>query len=175
MKLPLIFYATPLKPRAREPTIVEHPSGALFVSGYGSGRPTLWKSLDRGARWARVSVGTEAQGAVGNSDVDLAVAGDGTLYYAAMGYNRRAGEGTSVVVGVSGDAGATWSWKVVSKNHFDDRPWVEVAPDGTAHVIWNDGAGVNHSVSRDRGASWAKVGRVHDWGCSSHLAVGPNG
>lgn len=160
---------------AREPMIVEHPSGALFVSGYGSGRPTLWKSLDRGARWARVSVGTEAQGAVGNSDVDLAVARDGTLYFAAMGYNRRAGEGTSIAVGVSRDAGATWSWKVVSKNRFDDRPWVEVAPDGTAHVIWNDGAGVNHLVSRDRGASWTKMARVHDRGCSSHLAVGPGG
>lgn len=174
-KLVLTRQVEHLDAPAREPMIVEHPSGALFVSGYRSGRPTLWKSLDRGAKWARVNVGSEARGAVGNSDVDLAIARDGTLYFVTMGYNRRTSEGTSIAVGVSRDAGAKWSWNVVSKNRFDDRPWVEVAPDGTAHVIWNDGAGVNHLVSRDRGASWAKRPRVHNQGCSSHLALGPNG
>lgn len=152
---------------AREPMVVEHPSGALFVAGYRAGRPTLWKSLDRGRSWARVHVGAEADGAVGNSDVDLAAARDGTLYFVSMGYNRRAGEGTSIAVGVSRDAGTTWRWNVVSRNRFDDRPWVEVAPDGTAHLIWNDGAGVNHAVSRDRGATWDRLPRVHDMGARS--------
>ena len=43
---------------AREPMIVEHPDGTLFVSGYGESAPTLWKSRDHGASWARVNVGT---------------------------------------------------------------------------------------------------------------------
>jgi hypothetical protein len=73
---------------AREPMIVEHPDGTLFVSGYGyqeSGPlqtvPRLWKSADQGATWTTVNVGTEADGAIGNSDVALAVARDGTLYF----------------------------------------------------------------------------------------------
>ena len=160
---------------AREPMIVEHPSGAQFVSGYGASRPTLWKSRDRGATWRRVNVGSEAQGAVGNSDVDLAVARDGTIYFVTMGFNRRTNEGTGIAVGVSWDVGATWSWTTVSKSRFDDRPWIAVAPDGTAHLIWNDGCGVNHVVSRDQGVSWKKGPRIHNQGGSSHLATGPNG
>src|SRR4051794_35808584 len=63
--------------RAREPMIVEHPDGTLFVAGFGEPAPTLWRSRDAGATWTRVDVGTEADGAIGNSDVDLAVARDG--------------------------------------------------------------------------------------------------
>jgi len=157
----------------REPMLVEHPNGALFVAGYGEPRPTLWKSVDDGASWSRVDVGTEAQGAIGNSDVDLAVASDGTLYFASMLYDRTANEGRQIAMGVSGDAGASWRWTTLSKNRFDDRPWVDVAPDGAAHVIWNDGSGVAYTVSRDRGATWTPTVRIHDRGGSSHLAVGP--
>jgi hypothetical protein len=78
-------------------------------------------------------------------------------------------------MGVSSDAGATWRWTDVSRTRFDDRPWVEVAPDGTAHLIWNDGSGVHHRVSRDRGLTWTNPGDVHDKGGSSHLAIGPKG
>ncbi len=53
---------------AREPMIAELPNGALFVSGYSDTTPKLWKSSDRGATWARVNVGTAADGAIGNSD-----------------------------------------------------------------------------------------------------------
>jgi hypothetical protein len=52
---------------------------------------------------------------------------------------------------------------------------VEVAPDGVAHVIWNDGDGVSHAVSADRGKTWAERPRIHPRGGSSHLAVGPKG
>jgi len=158
----------------REPMVVEHPNGALFVAGYGEPRPTLWKSADGGASWARVDVGTEAQGATGNSDVDLAIAPDGTLYFASMTYDRAANEGRQIAIGVSGDAGASWRWSTVSNARFDDRPWVEVTPDGTAHAIWNDG-GVSYTASRDGGVTWAPVKRIHDRGGSSHLAVGPAG
>lgn len=159
----------------REPMVVEHPSGALFVAGYGEPRPTLWKSVDGGATWNRVEVGSEAEGAVGNSDVDLAVASDGTLYFASMLFDRAAGEGRQIAVGVSSDAGASWRWKTLSKVRFDDRPWVEVAPDGTAHAIWNDGSGVSWTTSRDRGTTWAQTVRIHDRGGSSHIAIGPAG
>lgn len=33
--------------------VAEHPDGTLFVAGYGSPAPTLWKSDDRGANLAR--------------------------------------------------------------------------------------------------------------------------
>jgi hypothetical protein len=155
--------------------IVEHPDGSLFVAGYGEPTPTLWKSRDRGGTWTRVDVGTDASGAIGNSDVDLAVAPDGTLYFVAMLYDREALVGRSINVGVSRDAGATWSWTQVSHTRFDDRPWIAVAPDGTVHVIWNDGSGVCHAVSRDRGATWTEEARIHEHGGSSHLAIGPHG
>lgn len=110
--------------RAREPMVVEHPDGTLFVSGYGELAPTLWKSRDHGGTWARVNVGTEASGAIGNSDVDLAVARDGTLHFVTMVFDRKAAEGRSISIGVSKDVGATWSWTLLSKTRFDDRPWV---------------------------------------------------
>jgi hypothetical protein len=163
-----------LDARAREPMAVEHPDGTLFVSGYGESTPTLWRSRDRGATWARVTVGTEESGAVGNSDVDLAVARDGTLYFVTMTFDRKVLEGTGVSIGVSRDVGATWSWTRLSKTRFDDRPWVEVAADGTVHVIWNDGSGVCHVVSQDAGKTWTERPRIHDRGGSSHLALGPN-
>ena len=160
---------------AREPMVVEHPNGTLFVSGYGAPRPALWKSTDRGATWIRVDVGTELQGAIGNSDVDLAVASDGTLYFASMTFDRTVFEGRMIAIGVSRDAGVSWNWRTVSNSRFDDRPWVKVAPDGTVHAIWNDGSGVSHAMSIDRGLTWTELDRIHDRGGSSHLAVGPRG
>ena len=164
---------------AYEPMIVEHPNGTLFISG-GVARvgerpdePTLWKSRDGGTTWSRVNVGTVAEGAIGNADPDLAMAGDGTLYCATLLFNRQ--KGNQVNVGVSRDAGATWKWTLISRDQFDDRPWVKVASDGTAHVIWNDGGGVCHAVSRDGGLTWTERDRIHPKGGSSHLAVGPNG
>jgi hypothetical protein len=159
----------------REPMIVEHPDGTLFVAGYGAETPTLWKSVDRGASWNRVAVGSAEDGAIGNSDVDLAVARDGTLYFMNMLYDRVAFEGRQITIAVSTDTGATWRWTTLSKNRHDDRPWVDVAPDGMAHAIWNDGSGVQHVVSTDRGATWSAPRRVHDHGGSSFLVVGPRG
>lgn len=31
---------------AREPMVVEHPDGTLFLSGYGASVPTLWRIVD---------------------------------------------------------------------------------------------------------------------------------
>jgi len=168
---------------AREPMIVELHDGTLFVSGYAGDRasgppqtvPRLWKSTDHGFTWKAVNVGTEVDGAIGNSDVDLAVAQDGTLYFVSMGFDIKAFEGKHIVVGVSRDSGNSWHWTMLSKKRFDDRPWIAVEPDGAAHVIWNDGSGVYHSVSRDRGATWSPAQVIHPQGGSGHLAVGPKG
>jgi hypothetical protein len=166
---------------AREPMIVELSDGTLFVTGYGGQFdevekiPDLWRSRDHGATWEHVNVGRNADGAIGNSDVDLAVGPDNTLYFVAMSYDNKKFEGTRIAVGVSKDAGATWTWKVLSETRFDDRPWIGVTPDGTAHAIWNDGNGVRYEVGHDRGASWKERPRINDQGGSSHLAIGPHG
>jgi Tol biopolymer transport system component len=171
---------------AREPMILEHPDGSLFVGGFGASRVrvdrtdelTLWKSRDGGTTWARVDVGPDApraQGAIGNSDMDLAVAPDGIIYFVTLFFDVEKYEGQQVSVGVSKDVGVTWTWTLLSKTRFDDRPWVKVAPDCTAHVIWNDGAGVCHAVSQDGGLTWTERERIHPQGGSSHLAMGPNG
>ena len=165
----------------REPMVVEHAEGALFVAGFTqaieeTGRPPkLFRSDDAGMTWEAVDVGTSAEGAVGNSDVDLAVAPDGTLYFLTMGFDRTTAEGTHVAVGVSRDVGETWTWTYLSQDRFDDRPWIEVAPDGVVHVIWNDGDGVSHAATSDTGGAWTERTRIHPLGGSSHLAVGPGG
>jgi len=160
---------------AREPMLAEALDRTLYVSGYGEDFPVLWRSTDGGARWARVNVGTAADGAVGNSDVDLAISADGTLYLIVMTYDRAKDEGRGIAVGSSRDGGASWRWTALSRDRFDDRPWIEVAPDGTAHAIWNDGKGVSHAVSMDRGLTWSERARVTPKGMSSHLAIGPAG
>ena len=168
---------------AREPAIRQHPNGNLFVTGYAADRepepqtvPRLWKSKDGGTTWSLVNIGGEKEGALANSDVSLAIAPDGTIYLTrSMRFDVKAGEGVHIVVGVSKDDGQSWRWKMLSKKRFDDRPWVAVSPDGTAHVIWNDGSAVYHVTSSDRGATWSDPQIVHRNGGSSYLAVGPNG
>ena len=161
---------------AREPMVVETNDGTLYVTGYGGGpTPRLWRSADGGRSWTRVEIGTEADGAFGNSDVDLAVAPDGTLYFVVMSYDRAKYEGTGISIAASRDGGATWNWTALSRDRFDDRPWVEVAPDGTAHVIWNDGAGIAYAATTDRGETWVERPRIHPVGGSSHFAISPSG
>lgn len=166
--------------------IVEEPDGTLFLAGYSGGLyakytgvsqtvPELWKSSDRGVSWTSIVVGTASGGARGNSDVDLAVGPDGVLYFVALTYDPKVGAGKRVSVGVSVDEGRTWRWTMLSQQRFDDRPWVVVTADGAAHVIWSDGTGVYHSVSRDHGATWSAPNRVSPDGGSSDLAAGPNG
>jgi hypothetical protein len=109
---------------AREPMVVEHPGGTLYLSGYGSQvhgvdptvPPNLWKSVDEGLSWASVDVGVTADGAMGNSDVDLTIGPDGTLYFFSMGFNRTTREGTHVAMGVSPDGGESWGWTTLSED-----------------------------------------------------------
>ena len=157
---------------AREAAVALSPSGRLFVAGYGAPQPQLWQSDDRGTTWKPVALG---DGAVGNSDVDLAIAPDGTIYFVNLLFDREAGKGKSIAIAASRDDGATWTWTTLSSQPLDDRPWVVVASDGSAHVIWSNEGGVHHSVSRDRGATWQEGKLVAVAGGSSHFAAGPNG
>ncbi|MCC7051897.1 MAG: exo-alpha-sialidase [Gemmatimonadaceae bacterium] len=161
--------------RTREPMVVQHGSGALLVAGYAVRTQALWRSTDGGARWDSVAISDGSSTAVGNSDTDLAVAPDGTIYFASMTFDRSVGEGRRIAIGVSDDAGRSFRWTVLSTTRFDDRPWVKVAPDGSAHVIWNDGSGVRYVTSRDRGRTWTDRPRISARGGSSHLAIGPGG
>ena len=165
----------------REPMLIEHPTGVLFVAGYSRAArefrdpPNLYRSDDQGSTWHKVDVGTVEEGALANSDVDLKVASDGTIYFLTMGFDRSVGEGTHVTLGMSRDVGRTWTWQYLSENRFDDRPWIVRSTSDRLHVIWNDGAGVRHTVSDDAGVSWHERSRLHDRGGSSHLAAGPEG
>lgn len=164
---------------AREPAIAELPDGTLFVAGYGRSqapesfvRPRLWRSGDGGATWAPVAQGGALEGALGNSDADLAVAPDGTLYHVVLLYFPW---GHAVSVGASPDAGATWTWSLLAHGPWVDRPWVEVAPDGTAHAVWSSPRGTHHASSADGGATWTEGPLVHPRGGSGVLAVAPGG
>jgi len=164
---------------ASEPMLLEHPDGTLFVSGWGAPgpsdpKPLLWKSAD-GASWQRVDVGTTASDAYGGTDVDLAVGSGGTIYFTVMDFSVGHRQGNSVAVGVSHDVGSTWSWTYISRKGGEDRPWVEVTPDGTAHVVWSDRDGIHHAASVDRGGTWREGGLVYSKGGASHFAAGPNG
>lgn len=165
---------------AREPMVVRHPQGALFLTGYWryqdpDSELQLWRSDDEGKYWEAVDLGKRSSGGRGNSDVDLAVGPDGTLYFVAMGFDREALQGTHLTVGVSRDTGRSWHWTILSEDRGTDRPWVGVTPDGEAHVVWNDGRGVRHSVSKDKGISWTERPRISDAGGSSHFVIGSSG
>lgn len=183
---------------AREPAIEQLPDGTLFVAGFpgdfaqrpptgpapplpvGTLRaldflttpPGLWASRDLGATWEVVDPGTVQEGALGNSDVDLAVGPEGTLYFASMTYTDL---GHSIAVGASPDGGASWTWNVLSAQPLVDRPWVAVAPNGEVHAVWNDGAVVHHASSADRGASWTERAPAHVRGGTGALAIAPDG
>lgn len=172
---------------AREPMIAEHPTGTLFLTGYAnaSKTPQLWKSLDKGKSWIKVNIGSMSEGADGNSDVDLAIDPDGIIYFISMKFSEipkntsnfdfSTLKGEHIVIGVSDDVGETWKWTYLSKNDYDDRPWVRIAPDKTAHVVWNDGKGINHATSRDKGQTWQRQPRISSKGGSSHFSIGQQG
>lgn len=175
------------KHEAFEPMLVEHPNGDLYVAGYANEtkEPQLWKSTNRGQSWEKIYVGKYEEGADGNSDVDLAIDPSGNIYFMVMkftqvpndttGFDWDSMKGEHIAIGVSKDQGATWKWQYLSKNDYDDRPWVVVASDGSLHAVWNDGKGVHHRTSNNQGDTWEKRPDISSKGGSSHFTAGPNG
>lgn len=172
---------------AREPMVAEHPNGTLFVTGYRNQAdvPQLWKSTDGGKNWEQVNVGSYEDGAQGNSDVDLFIDKEGNIYFLCMTYTKVPEDrsnfdfstlkGQQITLGVSRDVGKTWKWQHISKNDYDDRPWITSTTNGDLHIIWNDGSGIFHSISKDKGETWQSLPKVFQKGGSSFLANGPNG
>ncbi|MEN1786293.1 MAG: sialidase family protein [Bacteroidota bacterium] len=169
---------------AREPMVCEHTNGALFVTGYSnaSDSPQLWKSNDLGKTWEKVNVGSTAEGAIGNSDVDLFIDKKGNIYLLSMTYTKfpenlegfdfSSMKGSRITVGVSKDEGKHWTWQTISNKDYDDRPWISATTDGTLHIIWNDGKGVHHVTSKDEGETWQSQPDINEKGGSSFLASG---
>lgn len=170
---------------AREPAILETPDGSLWVAGFwGFARhteyrgtaqniaqgPLVWKSQDSGKTWRRLAPGTPVDGAVSNSDLDLAADAKGGFYLTALSYYSvptpvapPADPATTltVVVGATLDGGATWRWTRLDQGSARSHPWVAADPAGNIHVVWSDGQGIRHSASADRGATWRTLARVH--------------
>ena len=162
-----------------EPALARHPDGTLFLAAYGADeplqqatRPLLLRSEDGGATWTRLEQGSLAEGRLGNSDTDLAVAPDGTLYQVTMQFLPT---GYAIVAGASADKGETWRWRVLAAAPFVDRPWVEVGPDGVAHAIWSSALGLHHASSADGGDTWTEGPLVHPSGGSGGIAVADDG
>lgn len=162
-----------------EPAIAHHPDGAIFVAGYATTRapteitrPMLARSDDGGATWQTLVQGAPTDSAIGNSDTDLAISPDGTIYHATMLFFPW---GHAISIGASKDLGATWTWRQLMVAPWVDRPWIEVGPDGTAHATWSSPRGLHHATSRDGGESWQEGPLVHPSSGSGGLAIGPNG
>ncbi len=172
---------------AREPMIAQHPNGSLFLTGYrnDSDSPQLWTSTDLGKNWEAVNVGSAADGAQGNSDVDLLIDETGTIYFLSMTYTKIPADmtgfdfstlkGEQITLGISRDEGMTWKWQNISKGDYDDRPWIRKTTNGDLHIIWNDGNGVHYSRSTDQGETWERQAKIAPKGGSSFLANGHNG
>lgn len=172
---------------AREPMVAEHPNGSLFVSGYmnATDSPQLWESKDGGKTWQAVYVGSAKDGAQGNSDVDLFIDKEGNIFLLSMTYTKlpenldnfdfSTMKGEQITLGVSRDDGKSWDWQFISRGNYDDRPWITATTNGNLHIIWNDGKGVHHRVSKNAGKSWEERPAVNPKGGSSHLVSGPNG
>ncbi len=172
---------------AREPMLAQHPNGTLFVTGYrnASESPQLWQSTDLGKNWQAVDVGSYEMGAQGNSDVDLMIDAEGSIYLLSMTYTKvpedltdfdfSTMKGEQITLGISRDIGKTWKWHTISHNDYDDRPWISATTDGNLHIIWNDGKGVHHAISTDKGDTWTHQAKIHPAGGSSFLAQGPHG
>lgn len=178
-----VDYLSPDSSNVIEPMVVEHPDGTLFVCGYGArGGPRLYRSGTAGQSWERVEIGTAEDGAVGNSDCDLAVGPEGTVYLTKMRFSGEVGGTGLGIVSHPADEDR-WFWTTISEELGSDRPWVDVGPDGTAHLVWNRGQqrdstlerGVLYTRSRDSGRTWDPPRVIYPYGASSHFAIGPKG
>lgn len=173
----------PLTPQAvgREPAVAQIGPQTMIVAAAASDAedytgPLAWRSEDGGKTFEPLNLGQPFEGANGNNDVDLAVGPEGTVYLAAMVWSPTpsplfVGAASAITVGTSTDGGDSWRWTTPVRGPAVDRPWVEVTPEGTAHLVWNDAQGIHHATSEDEGATWSQGPMVHDEGGAGSLVA----
>ena len=168
------YHETGIDGMPGEPMIVQHPDGSLYIGGYVYPKyVALYHSRDLGSTWQKIDLKNENIPELGNSDIDLTIAPNGSVHMAAMHWGDFEGAGISVVSSRNGTD--TWSWNRISQSSGDDRPWIRATPDGTLHLIWNNRKGINYVRSSDNGESWERQPIIYPEGTSSHFAAGPNG
>lgn len=148
-----------------EPTITTAPNGSVYVESTG----WLWRSDDGGRSYtplgeaycypdARIPTCPDGltaydPGLDGEGDGDIAVDGDGTLYWTG-----HFGEDSSMPIPfqASEDGGVTFSEPTFLGNGSVDRQWLDARPDGTLYVTWL-GQTVMMRRSFDGGGTWSNA------------------
>jgi len=128
-----------------EPNIAQAPDGTIYASSPLS----IWKSTDHGKTWTACA----AKNLEGGGDGDLAVDGNGTVYWLGLLGNS----GRAVPFQRSTDGCAAFSPAVdVSDGSGQDREWIFATPDGRIYTTWRGASGLEFRMSPDGGATWGK-------------------
>jgi hypothetical protein len=115
-------------------------------------------SKDNGETWSRAFFPPVPGSAFTFGDPVLAVAPDGTAYFAQLGAD--AANNSTVQVNRSIDGGITWSPGIVAATDPGaDKDWMAVGPDGVIYVTWtsyqaNGSAQLRLAKSTDGGNTW---------------------
>lgn len=122
---------------AGEPGIVTDPKGAIYIDAPAGipGPSPIWRSTDGGGTFQEVGPGLVGAGpnvTIGGGDSDLAVGGDGRLYYVDLWL-------ADASTATSADQGGTWTGIPLGTVPLQDRPWVSADPRpshaGTAYSV----------------------------------------
>jgi len=144
-----------------DPSIVVMDTREIIVSARASASPnaiTLKRSLDQGATWEEVAVGTFV--------ADLTQLAlwqrDGVLHGAGItGGNavyRRSDDGGVTAAPLDGDSPPATSATIVAAE--DEQPAIVIDPTGTPYAVVNTGAALAVMVSKDGGNTWAQADTV---------------
>jgi hypothetical protein len=172
----------------------------------GTNDSTGWAyvSFNGGATWTNVLApgltghtgGTGAFHKVDAAgDPAVAIAADGTVYYANIVFSRSS-FASGIAVSVSHDGGLSWDPPnmvtfVDAGNLFHDKEFIAAGPDGTVVVTWTrfnlgaQGGGYRESpivmaISKDHGKTWNRQGSpvsdpAHPFDQGSYPQFGPDG
>lgn len=172
-------------PLGAEPSVAVGQDGVVYVVTPLS----LWRSEDHARTFAPVGPavcmeplppqlpcppGFEQHnpGLVGGGDASLAVAADGTVWWAGLG------GGHGIPVQSSRDLGESWSEVFdAAEGVFGDREWVVVNRTGTVFVSWRGSVGDESLIlvrsTSDAGATWTDITPVAEDGRQGPIATDP--